>query len=235
MSSSDNRQTQRAVQQSGAYLVIYIIVALVLKAALEAVVLPQIQMQDWTSLTALQWGQAAVFFLMTLRFYLGATRYVSTEPQNLHFVTSATNLIFAFLLFCAFYATALAVVQPSSYYLLMVVVHVIDATWFATAALCIWHLTDSPSPGDIKRAATFRIMATFFMLSFVTIAYAFISYTFLFRVSLTDETAEAAHWSFLAVLSALSLLDFALLHEYYFDSEKWREKNSVPEQPTPVA
>ena len=71
-----------------------------------------------------------------------------------------------------------------------------------------------------------RLMATYLAFDVLTVGYALVSYYLVFNKGLSDPTATDAHWSFLAVLLAISLIDLAVLRTYYFDPQAWRSANS---------
>ena len=171
-----------------------------------------------------------MFFVLFLRFYFGAIRYVETEPKNTKLAIRAINFLFAFFLFCVFYLVALAVAQPAFFYILIVLLYAIDALWFIVALVLsyVWYVRDADlQPGEVRIASSRRVMIAFLFLSLVTIVYGLFSYP-LFHASITDKAATSAHWHFLFVLFALSAIDFLMLHSYYFSNDAWREKNCVP-------
>ena len=97
-------------RETAAHFVILILLALIVRAALETTFRPILEpVADWSKVSALQWAQVVVFFVITMRFYIGARRFVENEPKNVNLVSTTVNFLFAFLLFCTIYAIALAV------------------------------------------------------------------------------------------------------------------------------
>lgn len=215
-------------QENAAIVVVSIMLALIVKAALEAAFKPLIvQGLAWSTISYLSWGQVIVFFVMILRFYLGAIRYVNAEPANVAFLVRVVNFVFAFLLFCVFYIIALSVIDSAYFYTLFVVLHIIDAAWFLIA-LALLKLRDTPEvSGEIKLSATCWIIWTFFIFSAITILYGLLSYPLIFNQSIHAKEPISAHWWFLGVLVTISLVDFWAHFEWYFHFEKWKKENSV--------
>jgi nucleoside 2-deoxyribosyltransferase len=100
--------TSTAEQTSGAKLIIGILLALIVRAALEAVFKDPIQ-KDAPWPTLLTWFQLLTFSVMMARFYLGATRYIDTQPPSQPLWISTANVVFASLIFGTFNVAALAV------------------------------------------------------------------------------------------------------------------------------
>jgi hypothetical protein len=216
-------------QENAAIVVVSIMLALIVKAALEATFKPIFDDDlAWSTITLLSWVQVSVFFVMMLRFYLGAIRYINSEPENLDFLVRAVNFVFAFMLFCAFYVTALSVMDSAYFYTLIVAVHIFDAAWFVVA-ISLMKLRDAEDiSGQIRSTATYRVMFIFLVFSTFTILYGLLSYPLIFNETIYASEPIWAHWAFLGVLTIISLLDFWALFEYYFQLAKWREKNIVP-------
>src|SRR5262245_20791248 len=105
--------------------------ALIIKAALETTFVPIFEgTRTWHDLYGLPLAQLALFFILTLRFYLGTIRFANTEPRDIDFVVRTFNFVFAFLVFCSFYVIALSVTSPQFFYVEIVILHSIDAAWF---------------------------------------------------------------------------------------------------------
>jgi hypothetical protein len=219
------------MKRENAAIIISILLALVVKVALEHFFEPIFdQNKLWASVPTLHWAQLFLVFVLVLRFYLGATRYIDCEPRNLSFPARAINFVLPFLLFCTFFVVALAANDSGYFFLLVIVLHVVDIAWFALAFLILWvsgPADETQSPGEIEISAIKRVMLIFLCLSLVTVAYAFISYMFLFKQSLFEKEAISAHWSFWGILVFLSGLDFVFLRKYYFDHQTWQEENRV--------
>src|SRR5437868_3427470 len=104
--------------QNAIIAAVTIMLALIIKAALETAFKPFFEgHQTWETLFGLPGIQLAVFFLLTLRFYLGVLRFASTEPKRIDFLVRSFNFVFSFLVFCAFYVIALSVTLPKFFYL----------------------------------------------------------------------------------------------------------------------
>jgi nucleoside 2-deoxyribosyltransferase len=87
---------------SGGNLIIGILLALIVRAALEAFFKDPIQEEHpWPNVVV--WFQLIAFVLLVVRFYLGATRFLDTQPEKAPFVLSVVNITFASIIFCAFY------------------------------------------------------------------------------------------------------------------------------------
>jgi|GEM_PF-6376334 len=203
--------------------------ALIVKAALETAFKPILDQEAWTAVSALAWSQLAVFFVLMLRFYIGALRYVEMEPKNLDLVIRTINLVFAFILFCNFYVIALSVTHPEYFYYLVISLHLIDGVWFLVALTFSFLKVVPEHPGEIKISATRRVMITFLFFDFLTVLFAAIWYYLIFPQQLTSKTETSADWAFLATLIAISFLDFWALNEYYFKIADWRTKHAVPQ------
>jgi len=208
------------MSQSGLIAVITIMLALIVKGALEAAFKPLFDgTETWSQIFGLPLAQLFTFFVLILRFYLGALRFGSTEPKNVDFLIRSFNFVFAFGLFCSFYVLALSVTKPDFYYLEIIVLHGIDASWFGI----LWGLShlkyvDEPRllDGELPIRPVRRIMVIYFWFSIVTILYGW-----LLGFPL-DPTATAAHWFYLVFLVAISGIDFWALPDYYFNFDKWR-------------
>jgi hypothetical protein len=88
-------------RKESATVIISILLALIVKGALEQFFQPIFDGDEkWSEVPVLHWGQLALCFVLVFRFYLGATRFIDTEPSQLGFLVRAVNLIFSFLLFC---------------------------------------------------------------------------------------------------------------------------------------
>ncbi len=210
-------------KEHAATVILAILIGLIVKAALETA-LPIFKAQELSPLALLSWAQLAVFFLMTLRFYLGAVRYIDTEPKKPDFLPTAINFIFVFLLFCAFYVTALSVTDPAFFYKLIIALHGIDIAWFVCALVCLGRVSNKKlSVGDIPVSENRKIAKFFFGLSCLTVIYAFASYKLYFHAHFNDGNAIAAHWCFLGFLIVVSICDFWHLREYYFNFPEWRK------------
>lgn len=168
-------------------------------------------------------------FLLTLRFYLGTLRFGTTEPKRVDFLIKSFNFIFAFAVFCAFYAIALSVTKIKFYYLQIVILHGIDAAWFGLLyGLSHLKYVDEPQleSGELYIGPVRRIMAIYFWFSAITVAFGVLVYPLGFGASLTDPTATVADWSFLAFLVLMSGIDFWALHDYYFYFDDWRRNHA---------
>jgi hypothetical protein len=212
--------------QSGVIAVITIMLALIVKAALEAALKPLFDgTQTWPDILGLPFAQLVVFFILTLRFYLGALRFGATEPKRIDFLIRSFNFVLAFAVFCTFYALALSVTRPEFFYLEIVILHCIDAAWFGTLLL-LSHLKfideAELETGELPIRPVRRIMIIYLSFSLLTIAFGVLGYRYGFEARLTEPTAVAAHWSFLVFLLVISMVDFWALYSYYFDFEKWR-------------
>jgi nucleoside 2-deoxyribosyltransferase len=220
--SEQTRSAKTSEQAGGAKLVIGILLALIVRAALEAIFKDPIQEDvPWPEMLA--WFQLLIFSIMMARFYLGATRYIDTQPQSQPLWVSTANVIFASLIFCSFYVAALAVGEDE-FYPALFTMHVVDAGWFLFGffALLILRLTDQP--GEIRVASNRQIMIIFFGLSLTTIVFAAILFT---AVQFGKIEALTAKSLFLGGLGALSIFDFIKLREYYFRHANWIAKNTA--------
>jgi hypothetical protein len=157
------------------------------------------------------------------RFYLGATRYIDTQPPSQPVWVSAGNVVFASLLFGTFYVAGLAVADEE-FYPALLIMHLVDAGWFLFGFLALRILGPADRSGEIKVASNRKIMRTFFWLSAVTIAWAIL----LFALNRCGYIGLAAgkFW-FLAGLIGLSIFDFWKLQEYYFRHSQWIVQNTA--------
>src|ERR1700730_1523187 len=119
-------------KENAAGAIVAILMALIVKAALETMLKPSFDHdRPWSELLSLHGAQLGVLFVMLLRFYLGAYRIAQMEPNDVAFSVRAMNFIFAFLVFSTFYTIALSVTDSGYYFTLMVALHIIDGSWFA--------------------------------------------------------------------------------------------------------
>jgi nucleoside 2-deoxyribosyltransferase len=212
---------QQITEQAAWRLIISILLALIVRAALEAVFKGPVQAHEaWPA--PIVWGQFITFSVMMARFYLGATRYLDTQPHGLPFPIQVVNVVFASLLFCAFYVVGLAVAEIEFYFAL-VGLHVVDALWFIIAFAYSFYVNPPDVPGEIRIAAHRKIMGIFFGLSVATIAWAWVLYLLL------DKYIEpsTAMWLFLVGLWLLSISDFRILFDYYFRHTDWIARNKA--------
>jgi hypothetical protein len=217
---------------TGMVAVITIMLALIVKGALEAAFKPLFDgSQTWSEMVGLPLAQLLVFFLLILRFYLGALRFGATEPKRVDFLVRSFNFVFAFAVFCAFYVIALSVTKPEFFYVGIIVLHAVDAAWFGILfGLSHLKFVDVPELEDneLLIGPVRRIMVTYFFFSIITIAVGI----FIFPL---DPSATRAHWLFLLFLVAITGIDFWAVFEYYFEFEKWcatRCKKSIQARPT---
>ena len=215
-------------KKENATVIISILLALVVKGALEQFFKPIFEGDTkWSDVPFLHWGQLALCFVLVFRFYLGATRFIESEPKHLGFFVKAVNLIFSFLLFCTFYCVALAVSDPGYFYAVVLALHGIDAAWFILA-LVLSYVQNVPDnmleDGEIKIEASRATMWTFFCLSLATILFGIGSYWYSGE-PITSQAVSTSHWSFLLFLFAISFFDFILLKDYYFSFAEWKKSN----------
>jgi hypothetical protein len=216
------------MSQSATLAVIAIMLALIVKAALEAAFNPIFDGKIiFGDVPLLAWGQLFVFFILTLRFYLGAIRYVEIEPKNIGLFIRSVNLIFAFGLFCNFYVIALSVTHPQYFYYLVVLLHLVDAAWFIVAFALSSFAALPDQKGEIKKASTRKVMTIFLSFDVLTLTLVVIWYLFVFPQDLTSDTQTTADWAFLGTLFVTSLLDFYVLEDYYFKTAEWRAKHEA--------
>jgi nucleoside 2-deoxyribosyltransferase len=207
------------------FVIISLLLALIVRAALESAFRSNLQdhheelLLDWVL-----WLQLLLFCTMMVRFYLGATRYIDTEPTNIGVFDKTVNCIFSFLLFCVFYAIGLSITTVDFYFGLFVL-HCVDVLWFL---IVLTHASVFPAetpPGDIRPEAIGKIMRTFLGLSLGTIVFALILYGKYLTAGISEYSAEIV---FMIGLIAISIFDFVYLREYYFYHEKWVSNNTVP-------
>jgi nucleoside 2-deoxyribosyltransferase len=211
-------------QQRAAFVIISLMLTLIVRAALESAFRPSVQggareLSDWEF-----WLQLFLFAAMMLRFYLGATRYVDTEPENIGMFIRFVNCIFAFLIFCTFYVVALSITRVEFYYSL-VILHCIDIAWFAVVLTYTGYFPAPVVSGDILPEKQRDVMLKFLGLSTATIIVASILYEMRRQGDIVANTAEVL---FMFGLVALSMLDFVLLWKYYFDHKTWIAENAIP-------
>ena len=215
--------------QNAIIAVVTIMLALIIKAALETAFKPLFEGdQTWQAILGLPLAQLAIFYLLTLRFYLGALRFASTEPKRIDFLVRTFNFVFAFLVFCGFYVLALSVTLPEFFYLEIVLLHTIDAAWFGLLYF-FSHVKyvplDQLEAGEFPIEPIRKLMVLYFVFSAATIAFGVIAYP-LFGVSLTDPNATKVHASYLVLLVFISGIDFWALSDYYFDFSTWAAKHA---------
>jgi hypothetical protein len=215
--------------------IIALLLALIVKAALETMFKPIFEGNDpWSELLSLHGAQLAVLFILLLRFYLGAYRIAQMEPNDIAFPVRAMNFVFAFVVFSTFYTIALSVTKSGYYFTLMVALHTIDAILLGIGHVLTYIADDRTQPGEITLRARRKIVFTFFALSVVTVAYAFISYSLL-GARFSDPSAVYAHSLFLIFLLLLSLFDLWLLRDFYFRYARWADENTLQGTTRPAA
>jgi nucleoside 2-deoxyribosyltransferase len=219
---SSPKSDPKPQESSGATFIIGLLLALIVRAALEAVFKDPIQ-KDHTWPSLLDWFQLLTFSIMVARFYLGATRYIDTQPPSQPLWVSAGNVVFASSLFGSFYVAGLAVAEDE-FYPALVVMHLVDAGWFLFGFFALWILQPTDQPGQIKIASNRQIMLTFFGLSAATIALA--ALLFVLNWGGCIGIVAAKSW-FLVGLIALSIFDFVKLKEYYFRHSQWIAQNTA--------
>jgi hypothetical protein len=158
---------------------------------------------------------------MMARFYLGATRYIDTQPQSHLLWISIVNVVFASFLFGGFYVAALAVAEDG-FYAALVGLHLIDAAWFVVGLLSLWIFRPIDRAGEIKTASNVQIMSIFLFLSLATIVWAGLLLMMVRYGILEPVTAKSL---FLGGLVASSVYDFIKLRDYYFRHSDWIAKN----------
>ena len=210
-------------ETGGAKLIIGILLALIVRAALEAIFKDPLQDDavEWPPLIV--WFQLLIFSLMMARFYLGATRYIDTQPPSLPLWVSSGNVVFASALFCTFYVAGLAVGEEE-FYPVLFAMHIVDACWFAFGFAAQRYLQPPEQPGEIKPASQRMIMTIFFWLSIVTIVLAIALFA---AVQFGKIDAFTAKSLFLIGLTGLSIFDFIKLREYYFRHSNWIAQNTA--------
>jgi hypothetical protein len=212
------------MNQSGSIAVVTILLALIIKAALETTFKPLFEgTAIWSDILGLPFAQLLVFFLLTLRFYLGTVRFGTTEPKRIDFLIRTFNFVFAFAVFCAFYALALSVTKSEFFYLEIIVLHVIDGAWFGIL-YCLSHLrfvdVNELEDGELLIEPVRRVMLIYFFFSLFTVLFGLLVY-WLLGVSITESNPNTAHWCYLAFLVFMSGIDFWALFKYYFHFEEW--------------
>ena len=214
-------------KENAAGAIVALLLALIVKAALETMFRPIFEGNDpWSELLSLHGAQLGVLFIMLLRFYLGAFRIAQMEPNDVAFSVRAMNFVFAFVVFSTLYTIALSVMKSGYYFTLMVVLHTIDAILLGIGLVLTFVVRDRTQPGEIRLPARRNIMFVFFILSVVTIAYAFISYS-LAGARFSDPTAAFPHSLFLIFLLLLSFFDLWLLRDFYFRYPRWAADNAL--------
>jgi nucleoside 2-deoxyribosyltransferase len=223
MKSGLQEAAEKSEQNFGAKFIIGLLLTLIVRAALEAVFKEPIQKAGTPWPAPLEWFQLLTFLIMVARFYLGSTRFIDTQPSSQPLPISVTNVVFASLLFGAFYVAGLAVAEPE-FYPALVIMHVIDACWFLFGFAYLGMANPADRPGEIKVESTRQIMRIFFGLSLATIGLAGILVALNHYEWIEIVTAK---WCFLAGLIALSIFDFVKLKEYYFRHQLWTVHNTA--------
>jgi hypothetical protein len=214
-------------RETAIFVVISLLLALIVRAALEALFHPLVQRGgSWGEIRGIAWLQCTVFFVLLLRFYLGSIRHASAEPKQLHFGVRAVNFVIAFAIFCLFYLIALSVARPDLFYPLVIVLHLVDACWFAIALILSLFLYQNLADDDVDAAAARGVMAIFFCLSIGTLVAAVIIYWWK-GIWPSDAEHLSADYLFLVALVLLSVIDIASLHSYYFAYERWLQTHNV--------
>lgn len=212
---------------SASVIVLPIMLALIVKAALEALLKPIAEgKMQWVDTSPIVWAQVFVFLILTLRFYVGALRFIETEPKKADFAIRFMNFVFAFVLFCAFYAAALAAVQ-SEFLTIIVALHAIDLVWFLIALVVSYfkYVPDEElARGEIMITSMRKVIIKFIALSSVTLIVTVALYYN--GLSLVAPVFGPLYWAFLASILVISVADFAMLWKYYFSFEQWKKENS---------
>jgi nucleoside 2-deoxyribosyltransferase len=158
-------------EQGSAFFIVSLMLALIVRAALESAFSPTLKEHHETDLLSLAlWLQLVLLFTMVVRFYLGVMCYTDTEPKNIHLVVKTINCIFTFLLFCVFYTVALSI-STLDFYFALFFLHCVDVLWFVIVMTCGHWFRPQLETGDIRADAALRIMLTFLGLSAVTIIF----------------------------------------------------------------
>jgi nucleoside 2-deoxyribosyltransferase len=212
-------------EQRAAFIIVTLMLALIVRAALESAFSLTLKLHHEVDLLNwVLWLQLVLFFTMMVRFYLGATRYVDTEPKNIGLIVKAVNCIFAFILFCVFYTIALSI-TTTDYYFGLFVLHCVDILWFLIVMVYTYWSPPQLESGDIRADAARKIMLTFLGLSAITIIFSLILYVMYLGFCISEYSAEIV---FMSGLIAISIFDFVYLGKYYFDHKEWIKDNAVP-------
>jgi hypothetical protein len=217
-------------KDSAVFVVVSLMLALIVRAALEALFQPVFVLHEtWGAIRLQSWLQSFLFFIVLLRFYLGTMRHASAEPSELPFFVTALNFVFAFLVFCTFYLLAQSVTRPDLYYWLLIFLHVVDTFWFVLGlflSFAFYVPEERLKAGEVLLRAARRVMAIFLALSLATLGSAYVIYVRVYGQSPGEKTITGADYAFMVAIFGFSVIDLAVLRNYYFSFEKWVARNS---------
>ena len=202
-------------------LILAVLIAIILKGTLDSFFPALIAgrslrelYEAWppTRKTWLRGAQLFVFLILLARFYWGAFRYNQEHAMGKTVGVIIVNLLGTFGLFSLFYVACINVWTIDLFYALILVVHVFDVLWFTVARVRL--PTSSPLTGVVGWFIWWDV------LTFVAYASAY----FLLRDRFWAGRDTLLQVSLLAVLLVISLLDWAVLWDFYFRPEKWCQK-----------
>ena len=163
--------------------------------------------------TILRTGQLVVFFILLARFYGGAYRYNNEHRQGPHVSTvtgKIINLVGTFLLFLLFYITATNVWTLDLFYVLILLIHLLDSAWFGYS---ITRLKNSPLG---------YIAGCFLAWNFLTLVLSAAAVAFLWG-NFWYDGGIVLQIVLLSIILSVSLVDWIVLRQFYFKPEEWRK------------
>lgn len=175
-------------------------------------------LQSWPpeNITWIRAGQFIVFLVLLARFYGGAYRFNQEhahDPQNNSIFGTILNVVGTFGLFSLFYVAGVNVWQIDKFYLIVLLVHIFDLLWFIVFLV---KYNDSRLAGPVSLFLVWDILT---IVAFGILAGIY-----------WTEFLDHAHLKFqirtLIVLFAISVIDWIVLRNFYFNPEKWRKRTT---------
>ncbi len=200
-------------------VILTILLAIILRASLEAVVPPLISGRNLRKLfeawppaeeTLLRLGQFFVFLILLARFYGGAYRFNEAQHPGSTVSALLLNVGGTFGLFSLFYVVAVNVWTADLFYALVLLLHIFDAVWFLGALMTL-------EPG----AALIEPVKWFLLWDALTLIIYLILFGRYWRGFLSGSDFSFQLWA-LAVLLVISATDWWVLRDFYFRPDKWR-------------
>lgn len=199
-----------------------ILLVIILRAALEGFFPPLFGGRNirelisaWppSGVTNLRVGQFVVFLLLLARFYGGAYRFNQEQPKQLprNTLLDIINLVFTFVLFCCFYVTATNVWSIDLFYALILVIHIIDSFWFMLVL-----------PG-LKSPSLIHVAGLFLNWNLLTFG-AYVILSAIFWNDFWNDVDLSLQVSLLISVTVISLIDWAVLRDFYFRPERWHQR-----------
>lgn len=201
----------------GSTIILGVMLTLILRSTLDVFFSPLLKDRTLTDLfnlwppsaeAWLQTSQFLIFLILLGRFYWGAYRFNEEQPPDLQWKYAVLNLVGTFFLFCFFYINSLALRSTSVFYAAVFLVHIADFLLFLVV-LGLTPILHTPLRDPVIK---------YILWDVITIV-AFLLLVIFFGINRNDFLT---HYLLLISLFIISILDFTVLRDFYFDPPTWR-------------